>query len=67
MAEKEGWLVLGIKKEAKILCNGVKHTLPLDWAEGMIGAVAVFDTKEEAEAWANGCEIMHITYGQEEA
>ena len=35
--------------------------LKLKWANGMIGAIPVFRTREEAEEYAPGCQILALT------
>ena len=37
--------VMALKKEIRIDAVGVEYTLPLSWADGMIGALAVFETE----------------------
>jgi len=54
--------VMALKKEIRIDAVGVEYTLPLSWADGMIGALAVFETKTEAEDWAEGDPIVEIKY-----
>ena len=41
-----------LKKEIGVEVMGITQNIPLVWANGMIGAVAVFDTKEEAVEYA---------------
>lgn len=51
-----------IKEELEGTLNGVyKVKLKLQWADGQIGAIPVFATKEDAEAYAdrNG-EVMEV-------
>lgn len=44
--------VLQLNKEVSISVWGLDHEVPLCYAEGMVGAIPVFSTKEKAEAHA---------------
>lgn len=39
-----------ISKEQEVSVLGIKQSLKLSWFEGMVGAIPVFNTREEAEA-----------------
>ncbi len=58
------FLVCRLTKEIEIeitnMLPGYKHTVPLDYAEGMIGACPVFETREAAEEWADGASVEEI-------
>lgn len=45
---------------------GSCHTqeVSLSWADGMIGCIAVFDTREAAEEYSSeaGCEVLEVGY-----
>ena len=34
--------------------------LKLQWADGQIGALPVFATREEAEAWSDGSPVIEV-------
>lgn len=36
---------------------GQEHNLKLSWADGMVGAVPIFETKEAAESYAKGYNV----------
>ena len=50
------WIVMAVKKsiEVEMPAFGFKQELPLSSADGMIGMIPVFDTKEQAEEYADG-------------
>jgi len=43
------YILMTIKKNIFVGFLGIEEELPLHWANGMIGACPVFDTKEAAE------------------
>jgi hypothetical protein len=48
------WVVLCVNKDIEV--SGILGTkkLPLCYAEGMVGAIPVFENKEAAEVFADG-------------
>jgi hypothetical protein len=44
--------VLQLNKEVEVQVFGRIETIPLTYADGMIGAIPVFETKEQAKAFA---------------
>ena len=46
------YVVFQLNKELEVSVMGQDIKLPLSYAEGMIGAMPVFATKEEAKEWA---------------
>jgi len=50
-----------IKTSIIIHVLGKETKLDLNFAEGMVGALPVFDTKENAKKYANGIDIFTIT------
>lgn len=44
----------GVEKEHGVDILGRTHPLPLTWADGMIGVIPVFETREAAETYADG-------------
>ena len=56
------YLASFIKEELEGVLNGVYNVkLKLQWADGQVGAVPVFATREDAEAYAEGkCEVMEV-------
>jgi len=59
------WMVLNFKDELEIevvnMSPTFKHKIKLSWANGMIGAIPVFDTKEAALKYAPEDEIKEIS------
>lgn len=64
MTEGKMYAVLIINKKQKISVNGIRPALTSDvdicWADGMIGAIPVFETYEDAEKYANGKQIIEV-------
>ena len=55
------YLVLVVKTEMDIVVMGQKTTVPFSSA-GLCGMCPVFNTKEEAEEWAEGkAQIIHVS------
>ena len=48
------FLVLRLERTVDAALPGRVVTIPLTWAEGMTGAVAVFGSREDAERYAQG-------------
>ncbi len=48
------YAVMSLNKTVDVAIYGVTHTVPLSFGGGMIGAIPVFDTKEQADVFANG-------------
>lgn len=46
------YVVFQLNKELEVLIMGREIPIPLVYAEGMIGAMPVFDSKEAAEQFA---------------
>lgn len=46
--------VMSLNKTVDVEVMGFKRTEPLSFAPGMVGAMPVFDTRESAEAFADG-------------
>lgn len=46
--------VMSLVTSIDVESMGFKRTEPLSFAEGMVGALPVFDTREHAEAFAAG-------------
>ena len=51
-----------MKEEREGVLNGVYNVkLKLQWADGQVGAVPIFATREDAEAYAEGKgEVMEV-------
>ena len=60
------YVVASVKTEAEVTVGAYPGMVKLHWAEGQIGALTAFGTRKEAEAWANGCEIIEATVKREE-
>lgn len=48
------FVVMAVKKKLGVEVMGAQIEVDLCYAEGMIGGLPVFDTRENAEAWADG-------------
>lgn len=48
------YMVKSLGKTVSVMWMGMEAELPLAYAEGMIGAMPVFETREQAEAYADG-------------
>lgn len=46
--------VMSVNKSVDVQVMGFTRTEPLSFAAGMVGAMPVFDTRESAEAFADG-------------
>ena len=56
------FVVLQLNKEVEVNVMGTVVEVPLSYAEGMIGAIPVFDTREAAELFAgDDYSIAEIT------
>ena len=57
---KQLWVVCGLKTSHPVTAYGGKIVdLPLDWADGMVGVLPVFDTYEAAETYAGGKKLKY--------
>ena len=52
------WVVLSIRTDIEIETSLGNSTLKLDWADGMVGALPVFDTRANADKYAMGGAIV---------
>ena len=43
-----------LKRNITVELNGQEIEFPLNWADGMLGAIPVFDTLENAEKYCKG-------------
>jgi len=58
---KEYYLVGIVKEEISVEILGNQIPLKISWADGMIGAIPVFETIEEASKYAgNDTQLMKI-------
>jgi hypothetical protein len=48
------YAVLVLNKNADVSVYGVVHEVPLSFGKGMVGAIPVFETKQQAEEFAGG-------------
>lgn len=54
-----------MKSELTVTVLGMKTKMELNWADGMVGAIPVFATKEQAEAYADGTGICELIMANE--
>ena len=55
------FVVQVLNKTAEVMLMGRTAEVPLSYADGMIGCMPVFETKEQAESFAYGAyEILEI-------
>jgi len=52
-------------KTVTVCCYGQETELILDMAKGQIGACPVFETREDAEKYADGAGVIEIQYAKE--
>lgn len=52
--------VMALKTEIELEVMGITRKLDMCFADGMVGAIPVFDTLENAEKWADGLQIVEI-------
>jgi hypothetical protein len=58
---RKGYMVAGLEDSISLDVGGTEINLPLSFAEGMIGAMPVFDTEENAKAFASeGISIFSL-------
>ena len=54
-----------MNKKQKVSINNcspaLESSVDICWADGMIGAIPVFETYEDAEKYADGRQIVEIT------
>jgi hypothetical protein len=56
------FLVMVVNKTVECDVGGQVHQLDLSYIEGMIGAIPVFETRKDAEEYANGQDIVEIDF-----
>jgi hypothetical protein len=57
------FIVMSIKKSINVSVLGLEREVDLIYADGMIGALSVFDTRESAEAWASdGTDVIEVKH-----
>jgi len=49
---KEYYAVARLKEDLTVEVMGINRTVPLKFADGMVGAMPIFESKEAAQAWA---------------
>lgn len=55
------FVVQVVNKTAEVVWMGMAAELPLSYADGMVGCMPVFETKEQAEAFSAGAyKILEI-------
>lgn len=55
------WMVLNMSRNLDITINGSMVKYPCSWADGMVGALPVFEDKKDAETYADGkADVMKI-------
>jgi hypothetical protein len=57
--------VMALKTEIELEVMGITRKLDMCFADGMIGAIPVFDTIENAEKWADGLQIVQLAEGKQ--
>ncbi len=61
------WVVQRMMKSIGIAVKGyvnIEQQVSLSDKDGMVGALPVFATREQAEAYGDGAPLMEITYAQ---
>lgn len=58
------YLVMVVNKKMKVSVGNcspsLESSVDICWADGMIGAIPVFETYEEAEKYAGGRQIVEV-------
>jgi len=57
------FLVMLLKENAKVMIGSspkVEAKISMDWADGMIGVMPVFDSREDAEKYAGDRQIIEL-------
>lgn len=54
------FVAMAVQKKAEIDLFGKPTPIELSFADGMIGVLPVFDTKEAAEKWADGLQVIEV-------
>lgn len=54
------------KSQAIRVGKEASQDVPLSWADGMVGCIACFDSKEAAEAYSEnvGCSILEVEFSK---
>jgi len=53
------------KVEIPTIDDKYTFDLKLSWADGMVGAMPIFETYEDAEKYANGKQILEVELNNE--
>ena len=53
-------MTLNRKQRARVANSDIEADISISWAHGMVGAIPVFETREDAEKYANGANIIEI-------
>jgi hypothetical protein len=57
------FIVMAVKQKLAVDIVGTTVIAPLSFADGMIGALPVFETYEQAHKWAgDGLQIVEVKY-----
>jgi len=54
------WVVLSVKRDLNVSVLGLNQKVPLVFADGMVGALPVFETEAAAKKWARGTDVLEI-------
>jgi hypothetical protein len=52
--------MFGVEYEHDVKYLGNTVTVPLTWADGMVGVIPVFDNKEKAEKYSDDMKVIEI-------
>lgn len=56
----ELFAVMAIKQDLELELLGQTQSVPLKFADGMVGAIPVFDNRADAEKWADGLIVIQL-------
>lgn len=56
------FLVKRLTSNLKCSVLGMPANMELNWAEGMVGAIPVFKTEEQAKKYADGAGIQELEF-----
>lgn len=64
MKEQRLFMPMLIKQGIVLELNGKSITKKLSFADGMIGAIPVFDNEADALKWADGSKVIELEFSK---
>lgn len=56
------YMVSSLKRTITVEVLGLQRETDLTFADGMIGVLPVFESREQAEQYAEGAEVLELKY-----